>query len=121
MITMQSMNKDWGFYGSMRYHGNPDEAWPLAMQAIMRASGFSESAVRDFLDSRHGRHFADDVANTLHDGLSLPTAIDAAVERWMAWTVHSYMQARTGIPQGLPYLVGLVGEQEIEGEIVSDL
>jgi hypothetical protein len=36
------------------------------MQAIMTATGCSASAVRDFLDGWHGRHFADDVGNDWH-------------------------------------------------------
>jgi hypothetical protein len=55
--------------------------WPLAMQAIMAANGCNASAVRDFLDSRHGRHFADDVGNGLFARLALRAAIAAAVER----------------------------------------
>jgi hypothetical protein len=89
------------------------------MQAIMRATEFSEDAVRDFLDSRHGRQFADDVANALHDGLALASAIDAAVERWMDWRTDACMQAQTGVPEGLPYLIGLVGDVEIALESSS--
>jgi hypothetical protein len=40
------------------------------MQAIMAATGCSADAVRDFLDSRHGRHFADDVGNGVFEGLA---------------------------------------------------
>ena len=94
-----------------------EQARALAMAAIMAATSCSENAVRDFLDSRHGRHFADDVGNGVIDGLALPAAIAAAVERWMSWSVDRGMAAQTGIPQGLPYLLGLVGEREIEAEI----
>jgi len=73
----------------------------------------AESAVRDFLDSRHGRHFADDVANELFDGCNLPNAIATAVERWMSWTVGRCLSRETGIPRGLPYLVGFVTDCEI--------
>jgi hypothetical protein len=31
----------------------------------------------------------------------------------MNWKTDSYMQASTGIPVGLSYLVGLVGDREI--------
>ena len=64
-------NTEWGFYGSIRHHAEPEQAWPLAMQAIMAATEFGEEAVRNFLDSRRGRQFADDVANGLVDGLDL--------------------------------------------------
>jgi hypothetical protein len=121
MSAVPSTNKDWGFWGmgTISHHADPSEAWPLAIRAIAGATGFGESAVRDFLDSRHGRHFADDVTNSLHDNLALPAAIDTAVERWMAWNVDRYMQAQTGIPCDLPYLVGLVGDFEFEAEFAS--
>jgi hypothetical protein len=56
-------------------------------------------AVRDFLDSRHGHHFADDVANGVFDGLEMEAAIDAAIERWMGWTIDGYMESGLGIPR----------------------
>jgi hypothetical protein len=43
----------------------------------------------------------------------LRSAIEAPVERWMNWKTDHTMQAQTGIPLGLPYLVGLVGDAEI--------
>ena len=52
-----SQNTAWGFYGTISSHADPDEAWPLAMTAIGTATGCPGEAVRDFLDSRHGRHF----------------------------------------------------------------
>jgi hypothetical protein len=83
MVTTN--NKDWGFFGTIAHHADAAEAWPLAMTAIMSATEFSEEAVRDFLDSRHGQHFADDVGNGLVDGLTLSSAVEAAVGRWMNW------------------------------------
>ena len=111
-----SRNTDWGFFGTIRHHADPTEAWPLAMSQIGRATGCPQDAVRDFLDSRHGRHFADDVANGLASRLTLETAIDAAVERWMVWTINRRTSRETGIPLGLPYLTGFVTHCEIETE-----
>ena len=107
-MTLPTHNTAWGFYGSIQHHADPDEAC-RSMQPIMTATGFSEEAVRDF--------FADDVAQRLFEGLPLSSAIDAAVERWMNWHTNSNMQAQSGIPVGLPYLVGLLGDREIENEI----
>jgi hypothetical protein len=76
---MQTNNKAWGFYGTIRHHADSAEAWPLAMLAVADATGWSDAAVRDFLDSRHGRHFADDVANGLVNELEADAAIEAAV------------------------------------------
>lgn len=109
-------NTDWGFFGTIAHRAGAEAAWPLAMQAVGRATGCPETAVRDFLDSRHGRHFADDVANSLHSDLPLRPAIDAAVKRWMGWTISRRTARETGIPRGLPYLTGFVTHCEIEAE-----
>ena len=74
------------------------------------------NAVGDFLDSRHGRHFADDVANGLAAGRELKAAIAAAVQRWMGWTIGRRTTRETGIPIGLPYLTGFVIHCEIEAD-----
>jgi hypothetical protein len=116
MTTLPTNNEAWGFWGTMRHHAEPAEAWPIAMQAIGTATGCADFAVRDFLDSRHGRHFADDVASGLFNGLDLPLAIDAAVDRWMNWTIDRRTSRETGIPCGLPYLVGFVTNCEIMAE-----
>ncbi len=79
--VLPTTNSDWGFFGTIRHHADPTEAWAIAMPAIAAATGCPDAAVRDFLDSRHGRHFADDVANGLAAGLDLQAAINAAVER----------------------------------------
>jgi hypothetical protein len=54
---LSTNNTAWGFWGSIAQHAEASEAWTLAMPAIMTATGFSEAAVRDFLDSLHGRAF----------------------------------------------------------------
>ena len=53
--SIPTSNSDWGFFGTIRHHGDPDEAWPLAMEAIAAATACPLDAVRDFLDSRNGR------------------------------------------------------------------
>ena len=83
-------------------------AWPLAMTAIAQATGESLDAVRVFLDSRHGRHFADEVQNGLYRGQTLVDAINAAIERWMGWKIGRQTSKDYGIPRGLPYLTGFV-------------
>lgn len=114
--TLPSQNEAWGFYGTIRHHADPAEAWPIVFQAITATTGCSEIGVRDFLDSRHGRHFADDVANGLFEGLSLQQSIDAAIDRWMNWTINRRTSRETGIPRGLSYLIGFVTDCEIMAE-----
>ncbi len=101
-----TQNDAWGFWGAMNEQANA--AWPLAMTAISQATGESLDAVRIFLDSRHGRHFADDVHNGLYDGANLTDAIHAATGRWMGWTIGRQTSKQYGIPAGLPYLTGFV-------------
>ena len=109
-------NEAWGFFGTISHHADPATAWNLALPAIAAATACAATAVRDFLDSRHGRHFADDVANGLVAGKPLPAAIDAAVTTWMGWKISRQISRDTGIPQGLPYLMGFVTDCEIAAE-----
>ena len=99
-------NEAWGFWGTMDAHAQA--AWPIAMNAISDATGQPFEAVRAFLDSRHGRHLADDVHNAIHDGHALPQAIIAATQKWMGWTIGRQTSKQYGIPRGLPYLTGFV-------------
>ena len=112
-----SENGALGFFGTMNEHAAT--AWPLAMTAIAEATGEPMDSVRTFLDSRHGRHFADDVRNLLLEGLSLADAIAAATRQWMAWTIGRQTSKDTGIPKGLPYLTGFVIHCAIEDEMLE--
>ena len=69
--------------------------------------GFFE-ATQHFLDSRYGRHLADEVVNALIGRLEFPAAIDSAVAHWMRQRIESRIQDELGIPEGLPYLTGFV-------------
>lgn len=109
-------NEAWGFWGTMRRHVDPAEAWPLALTAIVNATGCSPDEVRAFLDSRHGRHFADEVTNGLVADRPLETSIDTAVTAWMGWTIGRRLSREEGIPQGLPYLTGFVLAEAIAAE-----
>lgn len=104
-------NDAWGFWGAMNEHASA--AWPIAMTAISEATGQTLESVRAFLDSRHGRHFADDVQNGLYEGKALADAIKAATARWMGWTIDRETSKQYGIPHGLPYLTGFVIHAEI--------
>ena len=105
---------DFGFFGTMAEHA--EAAWPLAMTAISDATCQPLESVRTFLDSRHGRHFADDVLNEMLRGHAIKQAVDAAVTRWMGWTIGRQTSKEYGIPKGLPYLTGFVIHCEIVEE-----
>jgi hypothetical protein len=101
-----TQNDAWGFWGTMNEHASV--AWPLAMNAISNATGESLESVRIFLDSRHGRHFADGVQDGLYQGLALQDTILATTQQWMGWTIGRTTSKQHGIPRGLPYLTGFV-------------
>ena len=105
---------DFGFFGTMSEHA--EAAWPLAMTAISDATCQPLDSVRTFLDSRHGRHFADDVQNGLYAGATLADAIGQATQRWMGWTIGRQTAKQYDIPKGLPYLTGFVIHCEIVEE-----
>jgi hypothetical protein len=117
MATTQipaTQNEAWGFWGTM--NDNAAAAWPIAMTAISDATHQPIESVRLFLDSRHGRHFADDVLNEMLRGHDIKQAIDAAVTRWMDWTIGRQTSKDYGIPKGLPYLTGFVIHCEVTDE-----
>ena len=109
-----TQNDAWGFWGTM--NNDAQAAWPIAMTAISDATYQPLESVRVFLDSRHGRHFADDVLNEMLRGHDIKQAIDAAVTRWMGWTIGRQTSKEYGIPRGLPYLTGFVIHCEIAEE-----
>lgn len=110
-------NESWGFCGTMKEHA--ETAWPLAMTAISEAIGQPLESVRLFLDSRHGRHFADDVQNQLFAGIGLEGAISAAIREWMGWTIDRQTSKDYGIPKGMNYLMGFVIHCEILDEATA--
>lgn len=110
-----TQNETWGFWGTM--NNRAEAAWPIAITTISNATNQPLDSVRAFLDSPHGRHFADDVLNGMHAGSELPEAIHAATQRWMGWTIGRMTSKQHGIPKGLPYLTGFVIHCEIVTEI----
>jgi hypothetical protein len=118
--TLPSANEDWGFFGTMQLGGaDPMQSWIAASAMIAVETDASAEGVRAFLDSRHGRHFADDVLSQLAEvgPHRLEEAIAATVARWQAWRISRQTSRDEGIPRGLPYLTGWVGHFEILGEM----
>ena len=108
---LPATNTEWGFRGAIaRIENNPAadaaKAWEFASRQIAEMTTTSPEGVRDLLDSRHGRHFADDVASGLWKGETLKLAIDAAIARWMGWRIDRRTSRETAIPHGLPFLTG---------------
>ena len=108
---------DFGFWGTMQEHASA--AWAIALPTIAIATGCEPEQVRAFLDSRHGRHFADDVQNGLFVGCSIKDAIDQATAKWMGWTIGRMTAKETGIPRGMAYLTGFVVQAAIDDELFA--
>jgi hypothetical protein len=110
---------EWGFFGTMARQaaaGPTEAAWNAALTAIVAATGCTHGDARVFLDSRFGRHFADDVRGYLLANQSIPAAIQSAVTRWMGGTITRETSLATRFPSGLPYLRGFVMHATIEAE-----
>ncbi|WP_210879803.1 hypothetical protein [Roseovarius autotrophicus] len=112
---LPSRNPDHGFFGTLTTCPERDrrsvEVWVLASTLIaktIRATTEEEMiGIRDFLDSRMGRHFADDVVgNMVGCKIDSETAIRSAIRTWQDWRISRQLERDEGIPEGLPYLTG---------------
>ncbi len=100
-----TQNREWGFFGTMSHHADHERAWDIALAFIAGTTGCSLDTTRAFLDSRYGRHFADEVSNHLTACKALASAINAATATWMGWRISARTAHETGIPPrtSLPY------------------
>jgi hypothetical protein len=114
---LPSRNQDYGFFRTLTVCPERDrrsaEVWNLASRLIAETIGASSEdemiGIRDFLDSRIGRHFADDVVGNMTGcNIGLEAAIASAIRRWQDWRIDRKTEREHGIPAGLPYLTGWV-------------
>lgn len=114
---LPSRNEDYGFFRTLTVCPQRDrrsaEVWTLASRMIaecIHADSEDEMiGIRDFLDSRMGRQFADDVVgNMMGCAIGLEPAIASAIRRWQDWRIDRRTERDHGIPAGLPYLTGWV-------------
>ena len=114
---LPSRNEDYGFFRTLtvctQRERRSTEVWTLASrliaEAIHAASEDEMIGIRDFLDSRIGRHFADDVVGNMAGcNIGLEAAIAAVIRRWQGWHIDRATERFEGIPAGLPYLTGWV-------------
>lgn len=89
----KTANPHYGFYGTIK--GDKDAAWIAALAAVSKATGQPEGRAAVFLDSRPGRHFADQVNC---EGLA------ATIECWKNWKVSRTVRRQYGIAEGTNYL-----------------
>ena len=114
---LSSRNEDYGFFRTLTTCPQRDrcsaEVWTLASTMIAKAIGAASEdemiGTRDFLDSRMGRHFADDVVGNMTGcNIGLEPAITSTIRRWQDWRISCQTEREEGIPAGLPYLTGWV-------------
>ena len=114
---LETRNEAWGFFATIGHVANPADAWDAAFIALRDATMADDEGIRDFLDSRHGRHFADTVADALCGGQLLPQAIAGAIDTWMKWKIDRKTEREHGIPKGVPYLWGWINHFAILAEL----
>ena len=123
-----SRNEDYGFFRALTVCPERDrrsaDVWTLASRLIAEAIGASSEdemiGIRDFLDSRMGRHFADDVVGNMTScNIGLEAAIAAAIRRWQDWRIDRATERLEGIPAGLPYLTGWVQHFAVAASMVE--
>jgi hypothetical protein len=94
--VLPSRNKDYGFFRTLTVcpqRDRPsDEVWMLASTLIAKAIRPTTEeemiGIRDFLDSRIGRHFADDVVGNMTGcKIDSATAIRSSIRRWQDWRI----------------------------------
>ena len=126
--TLPSRNEDYGFFRTITVFPLRDrrsaEVWTLASRLIaevIRADSEDEMiGIRDFLDSRMGRHFADDViGNMAGSNIDSETAMMSAIRRWQDWRISRQTEREEGIPAGPPYLTGWVQHFAVTAAMVE--
>ena len=63
---LESENKEYGFWGTTALHYNETKTqkrWSDVFKTLLDISGADSETIRDFLDSRYGRHFSDQCYN----------------------------------------------------------
>ena len=114
---LPTRNEAHGFYGTITIcplrDRRSDKVWALASKLIAIAMHVDSEdemiGIRDFLDSRMGRHFADDVVGNMTGcNIDSEAAIKSAISRWQGWRICHRTEREEGIPAGLPYLTGWV-------------
>lgn len=93
-MSIKTNNPGYGFYGTI--NGDADKAWGEAIEALAEATDTrDERRVAVFLDSRRGRHFADQVNG---EGLA------ATISCWLGWKPSRAMRREFGLADHVDYL-----------------
>lgn len=100
----QTNNPSSGFCGTI--DANQQQAWNIAVSAIMAETGHDEGAVRDFLDSDYGRQFAS-LVNDIVKVVGIERAIETSIEVCRARKLSNIGNWK-GLPEHCGYLDGLI-------------
>ena len=123
--TLTTENPNHGFYGSInRAEEGLDTAriWEAMSEALAEAAdafdGYGPEGVRDFLDSRDGRHLADAFIDRLQRARAETTrdACRGLVAELNRARISRETEREYGIPEGLPYATGWVAHYAIMAE-----
>ena len=85
-----------------------EQARNIAIQIIADTTHQSHDAVRVFLESRYGDHFADNVFNQLQTSVTLKSAIQHTVRHWMTGQVDPLTRKHYRISEDTPRLTAYV-------------
>jgi hypothetical protein len=109
MILYCTANTGWGFTSAVESAPiNAAAAFDAAAREIGLVTGTSPWAACVFLDSRHGRHFGDDVVNAIGDaGGDAGKAVHIAVGRWLDAPAQKDLREKAGAPAGTDALTAL--------------
>lgn len=108
---LASENKNYGFYGTMyNMEYDVDDVWKIAFKKIKKATEQSDKAVRAYLDSGYGRHFADmviDCDRVTHKGkrLSISQSIDMVIDEQMRYNATRADAHTVRMPNTTPMLI----------------
>jgi len=78
---LKTQNKEWGFWGTTNINYSEkttEKRWNDAFEILMQLSGKSAEDIREFLDSREGRHLADSCIN-------IKNIKQAILEQYFKW------------------------------------
>lgn len=108
MNIPQTQNREYGFYGTCTLRGqDADALWQAAVCGLISPIAPAE-VVAVFLDTRHGRHFADDVVQQVEDCVATDEAVAHTAARWNQWRLGRELARGTHLPASVPYLAGLM-------------
>jgi hypothetical protein len=105
MNALATQNPDWGFWGTATRNGyDPQMTWNAAAVSLATAFDLKKEEVRFLLDTRFGRHLADDL-RFIKGGPSGPEAIERHImgrladQSWRKWFETAVCETKTAMAE----------------------